>query len=207
MAREPAPRLIEVRGTYYRYSDYDVPFWVRPNTTDERWHRAGDGPTQYLSASAEGAWAELIRNEDLRAAADLSLVRMPLWQAQIEQAQVADYSTFEAAERAGFPPEALVDDAQERCRTEARRLRALGVTGALYPSAALPGETNLAIFGPKIPLPWGTPRVLASGAPAIKLTVGAPPSDLLSRVRFAGDPHPGLAAYREAKRRRTRRGS
>jgi hypothetical protein len=205
MAREPSPKRIEVDAVYFRYSNYDVPFWVRANTTDERWHRSGDGSTQYLSATADGAWAELIRNEDLRSDDELALVRMPLWQARITQGGIADYGSFERAEAAGLPPDALVDDDQERCRSEGERLRAAGFAGALYPSAALPGEVNLVLFGARIMLPWGSPRVLASGVPAAQVTVGAPPSELLPRVRLHGDSHAGLAEYRRvtaSKRRR-----
>jgi hypothetical protein len=201
MAREPRPHSTEVAGVFFRYSSYDVPFWVRPNTTDERWHRVGDGPTQYLSATADGAWAELIRNENLRSEADLKLVSMPLWQAEIEQSSVADYRDFETAERAGFSPEALIDDDQSRCREEGLRLRKGGFTGVLFPSAALPGELNLVLFGPRILLPWGAPRLLASGIPAMRLTVGAPPPDILPRVRHHGARHSGLSKFERAKRR------
>ncbi len=203
MARDPSPEAVEIAATYFRYSSYDVPLWVRANTTDERWHSAGDGPTQYLSATADGAWAELIRNENLRSEADLSLVSMPLWQVQIEQARIADYRDFEAAEQAGFDPESLIHDDQTACRVEGRRLKTAGFAGVLYPSAALPGELNLALFGPRILLPLGAPRRLASGIPGAQLTIGAPPKHLLPRVRHAGARHAGFSEYQRLKRRRT----
>jgi RES domain-containing protein len=200
MAREPHPASIEVKAPFYRYSSYDVPFWVRANTTSERWNTAGEASTQYLSATADGAWAELIRNENLHSEAELSLIQMPLWQAQIEQGNIADYRDFETAESAGFDPEALTADDQVACRAEGKRLREAGFSGVLYPSAALPGEENLALFGPRILLPWGAPRRLASGIPGSKLTVGSPPLHLLLRVRHVGAPHAGLTEY---KRRRS----
>jgi RES domain-containing protein len=203
MGRDPAPDAIDVSDSFFRYSSYDVPFWARANTSAERWNAAGEAATQYLSATPDGAWAELIRNENLRSEVDLSLVQMPLWRARIEQGGVADYRDFETAERAGFDPEALIDDDQSRCRQEAMRLRAVGFAGVLYPSAALPGETNLALFGPKILLPWGAPRRLASGIPGNKVTVGAPPLDLLPRVRHVGARHAGFSEYQRIKRRRT----
>lgn len=202
MAREARPNSIAVSAAFFRYSSYDVPFWARSNTTDERWHSAGDGPTQYLSATPDGAWAELIRNENLRSEADLALVQMPLWQAQVDEARIADYRDFETAERAGFDPEVLINEDQSMCRAEGRRLREAGFAGVLYPSAALPGEQNLALFGPRILLPWGASRKLASGIPANKLTVGAPPADLLPRVRHVGARHAGLTEYQRIKRRR-----
>jgi RES domain-containing protein len=203
MAPDPRPKAIAVAAAFFRYSSYDVPFWARPNTTDERWHSSGDGPTQYLSATPDGAWAELIRSENLRSEADLALVRMPLWQAQVDQARIADYSDFETAEAAGFNPEILIDDDQTACRAEGRRLRANDFAGVLYPSAALPGEQNLVLFGPRILLPWGASRRLASGIPASKLTVGAPPADLLPRVRHVGARHAGFTEYQRIKRRQT----
>lgn len=205
MARDPAPDAIHVEAIHFRYSSYDVPLWVRSNTTDERWHSVGDGSTQYLSATADGAWAELIRSENLRSEADLRLVAMPLWQLQIDQAQVADYHDFETAEQAGFDPKALVDDDQRACRAEGRRLREAGFAGVLYPSAALPGEQNLALFGPRILLPWGAPRRLASGVPGMRITVGAPPPDLLPRVRHVGAQHAGYSEFARLGRRSRKR--
>lgn len=203
MARDPRPDAIELVATYFRYSSYDVPFWVRTNTTDERWHNAGDGATQYLSATPEGAWAELIRNENLRSEADLSLVAMPLWRAQIDQGRIADYHDFETAERAGFDPESLIDDDQGACQKEGRRLRVAGFAGVIYPSSALPGEQNIALFGSRILLPWGAARRLASGIPASQLTVGSPPVAILPRVRHVGARHAGFSEYQRLKRRRT----
>jgi hypothetical protein len=128
---------------------------------------------------------------------------MPLWQIEIEQSSIADYRDFETVEKAGFSPEAVIDDDQSRCREEGLRLRTAGFTGILYPSAALPGELNLVLFGPKILLPWGTPRVLSSGIPAMRLTVGAPPPNVLPRVRHAGARHTSFSEYERHKRRST----
>jgi hypothetical protein len=126
---------------------------------------------------------------------------MPLWQARIEQGGIADYRDFDTAERAGFDPEALIEDEQHACRNEGRRLRRAGFSGVLYPSAALPGELNLALFGPRILLPWGASRTLASGIPAMQLTVGAPPPELLARVRHVGARHAGFSEYQRLRRR------
>lgn len=202
MAPDAKPEAIEIHATFFRYSSYDVPFWARPNTTDERWHNVGDGPTQYLSATPDGAWAELIRNENLRSENELRLVEMPLWQARVEQGRIADYRGFETAAKAGFDPEMLIHDDHSMCRTEGRRLREAGFAGVLYPSSALPGEENLVLFGAKISLPWGAPRRLASGIPAARLTVGAPPADLLPRVRHVGARHAGFSEYQRVSRRR-----
>jgi RES domain-containing protein len=202
MAHRGIPTTTTFDGVAFRYSNYDTPFWVRPNTQPGRWHFVGDGPTQYLSAAADGAWAELIRSEELRSESEAAMVRMPLWQARLDQSYVVDYSTFERAEQSGFAAEALIDDDQERCRSEGKRLRDLGYAGVLAPSAALPGATNLTLFGPRVSISWESEPTLASAIPAAVVTRGAPPPGLVARVRFRGQPH---ASFREFSAQRPKR--
>lgn len=207
MARSaPRPRAVAVDEVAFRWSDYDTPLWARPNSAAQRWNRTREAPTQYLSLSPEGAWAELIRAEGLTSAADVELARMPLWILQVRETRVADYGTFEKAEAAGFPPEALVDEDHERCRAEGARLRERGFRGVLAPSAALPETVNLTLFGPRLAVEWDCPdrRRLGSFVPARQLAIGRPPDDLLPRVRQRGAAHAGLAVHRERRRRRSR---
>ena len=195
-------RVVDADSPAYRYSSYDTPLWVRENTLPGRWHGRGDGPTQYLSLSTDGAWAELIRAEELTSEDEVAMVSVPLWALEVRQAMVVDYSTFELAEESGFDPAALVSDDHRRCRREGRRLRALGYAGVLAPSAALPGAVNQTLFGPRVASTWGHPPLLASSLPATVIAKGAPPPGLLPRVRQLGTQHAGLAAYRGARRRR-----
>ena len=190
-----ALKTIEVVDVCIRYSDYDTPFWARSNTKPGRWHGTDDGPTQYLSLTTDGAWADLIRSEDLRTAEELRLVQMQLWQARIDQSYVVDYSDFAKAESAGFSAEALIDDDQAQCRVEGARLRKAGYSGILSPSASLPGELCLTLFGARVSVDWSTQPAVSSAIPASVLTVGAPPSGLLNRVRFRGQPHSGYETY------------
>jgi RES domain-containing protein len=183
----------------YRYSSYDTPFWARENTEPGRWHIRGDGPTQYLAMSTDGSWAELIRNAELRTEDEVALVSVPMWAVRVHQAMVVDYSTFHRAEAAGFDPDALVDEDYRPCQSEGARLRALGYSGILAPSAALPGEINLTLFGPRMASAWDRPPLLASSLPATIITKGAPPPGLLARVRQIGAPHRGLRAYRSTR--------
>ena len=141
----------------YRYSSYDTPFWARENTEPGRWHARGDGPTQYLAMSTDGSWAELIRNEELRTEDEVALVSVPMWAVRVHQAMVVDYSTFHRAEAAGFDPAALVDEDYGPWQSEGARLRALGYSGILAPSAALPGEINLTLFGARMASAWDRP--------------------------------------------------
>jgi hypothetical protein len=195
MARRRSPATATFEGVAFRYSNYDTPFWVRSNTQAGRWHSVGDGATQYLSVTTDGAWADLIRSEQLRSEDEVAMVSMPLWQARIDQSYLVDYSTFDLAERSGFAAEALIDDDQQRCREEGRRLRDLGYAGVLAPSAALPGATNLTLFGPRVSTSWDSEPALSSAIPAAVLTQGAPPPGLVARVRFRGQVHTGLRDY------------
>ena len=194
---DPTPRRVTVRQTVYRYSDYDTPFWVRPNSEPGRWHAAGDAATQYFSQSLEGAWAELIRAEELTTEDDVAMVDMPMWAADVDQGMVADYGSFEKAEVANFPPDALVDEDWRRCQLEGRRLRDRGYAGVLAPSAALPEAVNLTLFGARYAVTWAVPRGLASAISARVVTRGAPPAGLLSRVRAKGAQHEGYVRWRE----------
>jgi len=195
---------IGFRDIAYRYSNYDTPFWARANTRPGRWHVPGDGPTQYLSLSTDAAWAELIRAEDLRDEREVALVSMPIWQARIDQAAVVDYSDFGTAEAAGFAPDALVDDDHARCQREGRRLRGIGYTGVLAPSAALAGESSLTLFGARLAIAWSSTPHLVSTIPSAVLTRGAPPAGMIARARLYGQPHAGLADYQRRSRVRRR---
>jgi hypothetical protein len=206
MARSRPERPVTgFEGVAFRYSNYDTPFWARPNTDPGRWHRAGEQATQYLACVPAGAWAELARAEDLRGDEDLALVRMPIWVARIHQQGIVDYRDFDRAEAAGFAPDALVDDDHARCQAEGTRLRVLGYRGVLAPSAALPGALNLTLFGPRVMSSWErTPR-LASSVPASVVAVGSPPPGLADTVRFHGLPHEGYVRWREGRSARSRR--
>lgn len=189
------PTVIQWAGLAYRTTTYDVPLWVEPNRRDGRWNIAGHGCTQYFCLDPEAPYAEKLRYESLRTDDDATTYRASLWQARIDEASVVDYSTFEKAEAAGFPAEALVEDDHERCQAEATWLVSHGVTALLTPSAALPGSTNVTIFGPRVEISWTTERRLTSQMPVQKLSTGAPPAGLADRVRYFGEEHALLKQY------------
>lgn len=194
MAPEPEKITIE-RQIAHRYSSYDTPFWVRENSQAGRWHRPGDGPTQYLSLSTDGAWAELIRNEELRVEDEVAMVSVSMWAVLIEEGVIANYSSFERAERSGLDPAALVSENYEHCQSEGARLRKEGFSGVIAPSAALPGALNVTLFGARTMSTWDRPKFLASSIPATIITKGAPPPGLLPRVRHLGAPHSELVKH------------
>jgi hypothetical protein len=155
--------------------------------------------TQYLALDAEAPFAEMLRHEDLRNEELAAMYKTTIWQLCVDEGSVVDYSTFEKAEAAGFPAEALIEDDHERCQAEAQRLTGLGVNALLSPSAALPGSVNLTLFGPRVEIDWNADVTLASTLPAQRLTTGSPPRGLVSRVRFFGMPHSGLVAFAQAR--------
>jgi RES domain-containing protein len=182
----------------WRYSNYDTPFWARPNTRDGRWNIAGEAPVQYLTLEPNAAWAELIRAEDLHSEQDVAMVRMPIWVAAVNVVLV-DYSTFTKADQAGFAPEALIDDDWQRCQEEGRRLRQLGYGGVIAPSAALHDALNVTVFGARILWSWARRPPMASAISATVAAVGSPPEGLVERVRFRGAEHAGYQEYTRIK--------
>lgn len=186
-ARSTAPKTkrIDFDDVAFRWSNYDVPLWTRPNTSPLRWNRARQDTTQYLSLSPEGSWAELIRAEGLHTVGELELISMPMWILRVRETGIADYSSPEKAQAAGFPPQALIEEDYERCQAEGGRLREQGFRGVLAPSAALPGAINLTLFGRRLTVPWDYPeeQLMASFVRAKRLAVGHPPGELLALVR------------------------
>jgi RES domain-containing protein len=189
----------------FRSTDYDVPFWAAPNTYPARWSTPQDGPTQYLCLDPGGCWADVARHQEISTDAELAELRRPLWVAWISDQPIADYSTFERAEASGFSPEALVDEDWSACQREGAKLRAQGFRGVASPSAALAGAINLTLFGPRLPSAWGTRSRLASFIPCAISSVGAPPADFASQVRYRGEDHHGLIQYRQEQQEQQER--
>jgi RES domain-containing protein len=197
------PVLRPWEGAAYRATTYDVPLRVRPNRRDGRWNFAGDTCVQYLCLDVDAPYAELIRDQRLRSEADAALLHVFLWEANVFESAIADYSSFELAEAAGLPADALVDDDRERCQHEARWLIDRGAGGVLAPSAALPGTTSLTLFGPRVEVRWGTATKLSSELQVRRVGgQGPPPTGLVDRVRHYDDPHADLEQYRHTIRAR-----
>lgn len=129
------------------------------------------------------------------------MLRVSLWEVSLHEAAIADYSSFELAEAADFPADALVDDDRARCQHEARWLIECGARGVLAPSAALPGTTSLTLFGPRVEVRWGTATKLSSEVQVRRLGgQGPPPAGLADRVRHYDEPHPDLEQHRDMAR-------
>lgn len=200
MPKATLPPHVTVRRRVYRATSYAVPLRVTANRRSGRWNIAHSSTVQYLCLDAEAPFAEKLRHENLRSQAEVESYRATLWELEVNEGFVVDYGTFEKAEAAGFPPEALVDDDHERCQEEAQRLMGLGARGVLSPSAALPRSVNLTLFGQRVEVRWGARPGVASAVPAQKLATGHPPLGLADRVRFFGEAHLVLQRHLSASR-------
>ena len=182
--------------TIFRYTDYDVPFWARPNTRPGRWHEVGDAPTQYWSMTPDAAWAELIRAKDLYTEQELDLVRMPLWVCRVALMNVVNLHDHDMLMRCGLTHEALVGDDWGPCQQAGPVLREQA-RGVIAPSAALDDDANLTIFGARRAIDWRTKPALASTLPAALVAVGGPPPGLIQRVRRKAGATPQAPLFEE----------
>jgi hypothetical protein len=167
--------------TLFRYSSYDVPFWVRRNSRAGRWHEVGDPATQYWSMAPEAAWSELIRAEDLRSEADLDQLRMPLWVCRFPSAGLIDLVDDAVRSKLEISLDALVADDWGPCQRLGRELR-LTHSGVIAPCASLERYWNVTMFGPLRQIDWRDRPALARTVPAAVAAIGRPPTALVDRV-------------------------
>jgi hypothetical protein len=175
----------------FRQTDSRYPFlWEDEQQPPGRWHGEGEGPVHYLADTPDGAWAELIRHEEIRDAEELKTIRRSLWAVEVPE---------DAAAEPRLPVRVLTGDPDtwSRCRQEARRLREAGAAAITCPSAALlPGHARG--FRVRGGLKPGPPRdgrvhVLFGRRPDLvgwlAVAAGGPREELLARVRhFGGSP-------------------
>lgn len=170
----------------FRHADPRVPFlWEDARQPPARWHAEHEGPAHYFADTPDGAWAELIRHEEIRDAEDLATLRRTIWAVEIPDAEPAAQPEM---------PRDLMTGGRESypvCRDAARALRAQGATRIDVPSAALVDggahghrvEAGLKAAPPRdgrtIVLYGPRPTLVAWRA----VYHGRPHHDLLSRIR------------------------
>lgn len=169
----------------FRHADPRFPFlWEQPDQPPGRWHAAGEGPVHHFADTPDGAWAELLRHEEITEPEDLAGVRRSLWAVELS----------EPPERAPELPSSVLQGPPEsypRCRREAARLRAAGADGLRALSAALvsAGATGWRVEGGlRAASPRdGTVFVLFGRRPDLvgwrAVEAGAPGAEVLARVR------------------------
>jgi hypothetical protein len=169
----------------FRQADPRYPFlWSDASQPAGRWHAAGEGPAHYFADTPDGAWAELLRHEEITDPEDAATVRRALWAVEIgdEPGHPVSLPASVAGGRRTYPS----------CQDHARQLRTRGVQRIVAPSAALVagGASGRSVVagaersteprrGQVIVL-YGPPEGLV-GWKAVEQ--GAPPADLLPRVR------------------------
>ena len=115
----------------FRHTDPRYPFlWEDHSQPAGRWHATGEGPAHYFSDTPHGAWAELLRHEEITEPEDLAGIRRALWAIDLGE---------EPLERPDLPFEVATGGrgTYENCQSEARRLRTRGIAAITAPSAAL----------------------------------------------------------------------
>lgn len=176
----------------FRHADPRYPFlWEDAAQPPGRWHAQGEGPAHYFTDTPNGAWAELLRHEEIRDPEDAATLRRALWAVEVPDAVEA---------RPELPGRVLLGgpETYARCQAEARRLRqTAGTVGLRAPSAALePGgaagwtvEGGLKPAEPRdgeVVVLFGR-RTDLEGWPVVR--AGHPPTELLERVRhFSAGP-------------------
>ena len=84
----PRARAVpRVRGCHvivFRHADPRFPFlWETADQPAARWHEEGEGPVHYFADTPDGAWAELIRHEEIRTPEDLAMLARALWAVEL----------------------------------------------------------------------------------------------------------------------------
>lgn len=119
---------------WFRNGDSRFPFlWEGTDQPPARWHGVSEGPACYLADTADGAWAEFLRHEEIDDPADLVGVERRLWAVEVPCGDSEDATTpglVHQTMRGGLSTYA-------DCQAEARRLRGLGATSLIAPTAAL----------------------------------------------------------------------
>ena len=180
----------------YRFAAYATPLRTVPAWQPARFSRGDeDEPTQYLALHPLGPLAELMRNAELRSLDQVRAISTRTWALEVPIDDLPEI-TFATADRFGISAEQLVGDDYGPCQELALTLRTQ-VEGVIVPSAALPGTRNVVLFGPRVAAPYLTRPVGSLDVPASITADGArPPGSLRSLVRFAGDRHAALEAWR-----------
>jgi hypothetical protein len=173
----------------FRHADPRFPFlWEGADQPPARWHGSGEGPVHYLADTPDGAWAELLRHEEIREAEDLSGIRRALWAVEVHDLEDREIEMPEALLFGGL-------GTHSACRKEAARLRALGIRNFRARSAALlpGGAAGWVVDGGlrKGPSRDGEVYVLFGHRPDIvgwrTVDEGRPHTGLLPRVRQLGE--------------------
>jgi hypothetical protein len=181
----------------YRHATFATPLRTEPARRAGRFHdEAQVEPTQYLCLHPLGPLAELVRGNSLREPGQITKLRVRTWALRLELEGLQEIS-FDTASEHGLTADDLVADDQAACRALADDLRRTGSPGVIVPSAALPGTRNVVLFGPRVGSPYLLEPLGRIDVPSsITAHDGRPIASLLGSLRFRGDEHAALEAWR-----------
>jgi hypothetical protein len=170
----------------FRQADPRYPFlWSDRSQPAGRWHGDEEGPAHYFADTPDGAWAELVRHEEITDPEDVATLRRSLWAVDIGDDPVRAVS---------LPATVLTGSTHtyRTCQAHARRLRAKGIrriaaaSAALLPGGATGREVSAGAERParrrngRVVVIYGPPDGLVGWRAVDR---GAPPSDILPKVR------------------------
>ncbi len=172
----------------FRHTDPRFPFlWESAGQPAGRWSAKGEGPVNTFADTPEGAWAELLRHEEITDPLDVAEIRRSMW-----AVEVGDLP----GTRPRLPRATMIGGPRSyaACQREAARLRDRGDRGFTAPSAALRagGGHGWRVAGGVVPGPRRDGRVVVLFGARPDLLgweaahEGRPSQGLLSRVRHFG---------------------
>jgi RES domain-containing protein len=124
----------------------DVDSWKpTPPRHDGRYHVAGGTRTWYGSSNEDACWAEFLRHQ-VKPDIDPRQIRRRVGQVELELV-VLDLTNPAIRDLFGVGASDLIADDYTVCQAIAVEAIAHGFEAILAPSAALPDETTLAVFG------------------------------------------------------------
>lgn len=122
--------------------------------TSGRYHRVGGGGIWYASSSETGAWAELFRHHGPGGISPFEIRRLT-GRVRVRNLKVLDLTNSRIRESWGISENDLTADDLTQRQALAEQARRAGYDGIVAPSAALAGQTTLAVFAPAISLYGG----------------------------------------------------
>ena len=118
---------------------------ANPAVTSGRYHQVGGPGVWYASSSETGAWAELFRHHEQGGVSPFEVRRL-VGKVRVRNLKVLDLTDEQVRVTLRVSGSDLAGDDLTRCQSIANRARVAGYDGILAPSAALDGQTTLAVF-------------------------------------------------------------